>query len=123
MNLPIRRPRSVAALVFVIAAVCALLLALPGETVTTKYVNDLMIFLDGAHRVDVGQVPNRDFHTALGPLNFYLPAIGFWLSGSLGAAMPWGMAGLILLLGPAIGHVLASRMRPVVALPFAAFLI
>ena len=33
-----------------VAAVFALLLAVPGETVTTAYVNDLFIFVDGAHR-------------------------------------------------------------------------
>ena len=62
-------------LVLLIALVAALLIAAPGQTVVVKYVNDLFIFLDGAHRIDAGQVPNRDFHTALGPLNFYLPAI------------------------------------------------
>ena len=67
---------------------CALLLAGPGRTVTTAYVNDLFIFLDGAHRVASGQVPNRDFHTALGPLVYYIPAAGLLLSGHLGAAMP-----------------------------------
>jgi hypothetical protein len=51
-------------------------LALPGQTLTTKYVNDLLIFLDGAHRISWGQVPNRDFHTALGPWP-YLPAAVF----------------------------------------------
>ena len=46
----------------------ALMLALPGRTVTSKYLNDLLIFLDGAHRIAVGQVPNVDFHSSLGPL-------------------------------------------------------
>ena len=119
-----KRPAALAAgLTVLIAALCALLLALPGETITTVYVNDLLIFLDGAHRIASGQVPNRDFHTPLGPLTFYLPALGYWLSGNLGGAMPTGMALLILGLAPVTAHVLTSRLRPVIAFPFGAFII
>lgn len=120
-----RKPRSapVTGLILTMAALCALLLALPGQTITTVYVNDLLIFLDGAHRIASGQVPNRDFHTPLGPLTFYLPAIGYWLSGHLGGTMPVGMALLILGLAPAAAHILSSRLRPVIALPFGAFVI
>jgi len=78
------------------AALFALLLAAPGQTVTTAYLNDLFIFLDGAHRIASGQVPNRDFHTALGPLSFYVPALGYWISGSMGGAMPAAMAAMTL---------------------------
>src|SRR5918994_6922835 len=74
------------------AAVLGLLLALPGQTVTTAYLNDLFIFLDGAHRIASGQVHNRDFHTALGPLVYYIPAAGLWLTGHLGGALPVGTA-------------------------------
>jgi hypothetical protein len=105
------------------AAVCAAMLALPGQTETTKYLNDLLIFLDGAYRVSVGQVPNRDFHSALGPLNYYIPAAGYWLTGSFGAALPVGIALLALLLAPITAYILDSRMRPLVAVPFAALLI
>jgi hypothetical protein len=110
-------------LVTAVAAVCALLLALPGETVTTKYLNDLFIFLDGVHRVSEGQVPNRDFHTALGPLVYYAPAAGYWLSGTLGGAMPVGMALLVLALSPCAAHILSSRLRPAIALPLGIYLI
>jgi hypothetical protein len=99
------------------------LLALPGHTVTTKYVNDLFVILDSAHRIVSGQVPNRDFHTALAPLGHYIPATGYWISGSLGAAMPVGMALLILVLAPAIAHVATSRLHVAIALPFAAFVL
>jgi len=105
-----------------IAMACALLLALPGETVTTKYLNDLFIFLDGVHRISAGQVPNRDFHTALGPLVYYAPAAGYWLSGSFGAAMPVGMALIIAALAPVAAHILSSRLRLAIAIPLAAFL-
>ncbi|HZH52823.1 MAG TPA: hypothetical protein VEZ16_13190, partial [Microvirga sp.] len=69
-----------------LALVLALVLALPGQTVTTRYLSDLVIFLDGAHRIVWGQVPHRDFHSALGPLTLYIPAAGYWLTGSFGAA-------------------------------------
>jgi hypothetical protein len=105
------------------AALCALVLVLPGQTVTTKYLPDLFGLLDGAYRVASGQIPNRDFHTILGPLVHYLPAAGFRLSGSLGNALPIGTALFILLLAPAMTHVLGSRFRGAIALPFAAFLL
>jgi hypothetical protein len=117
------RPGAVAVAILAVAALCALLLALPGQTVTTAYVNDLFVFLDGAHRIAFGQVPNRDFHTALGPLVYYIPAAGFWLSGNLGAAMPVGTALALLALAPAFAHILGSRLRPAIALPYGAFLV
>jgi hypothetical protein len=109
--------------IIAIAGACALLLALPGQTQTTKYVNDLLIFLDGAYRISVGQVPNRDFHTALGPLAFYLPAAGYMLTGSLGAAMPVGTALLLLVVAPIMVHILETRADPVVAIPIGALLL
>jgi len=113
----------VAMLIVGFAGLCALVLALPRTTVTTIYVNDLLIFLDGAHRIASGQVPNRDFHTALGPLVSYIPGAGYWLSGTLGGALPGGMALSLFALAPAVAHILATRLRPVIALPFGAFLI
>lgn len=123
MNVSTIRPASVAALIIAVAAICALLLALPGQTVTTRYLNDLFIFLDGVHRVSEGQVPNRDFHTALGPLVYYVPALGYWISGHLGGAMPTGMALLVLMMALAAAHIVSSRLRAVIALPFSVFLI
>lgn len=113
---------SVAMPVLAIATVCALLLGLPGKTVTARYLNDLFIFLDGAHRIAAGQIPNQDFHTALGPLVYYVPAAGYWLSGNFGGAMPVGVALLILTLSPVAAWILSSRLRPAIALPLAAFL-
>lgn len=105
------------------AAVFGLLLALPGQTVTTAYLNDLFIFLDGAHRIASGQVPNRDFHTALGPLSFYVPAFGYWISGSMGGAMPTAMAATTIGLALPMIHILGSRLRPAVAIPYGLFLL
>jgi len=100
-----------------VAASCALMLALPGQTITTKYLNDLFIFLDGVHRIHWGQVPNRDFHTALGPLVYYIPALGYRLTGSFGGAMPAGMAMVVALLALAASHILGTRLRAAIALP------
>jgi hypothetical protein len=105
------------------AVVSAILLALPGVTVVASYVNDLFIFLDGAHRIASGQVPSRDFHTALGPLSFYIPAWGYRLSGTMGGAMPSGMALTTLALSAPIAHILSSRLRPVLAIPYGLFLV
>jgi hypothetical protein len=49
------------------AAIRARLLAVPGATVTMKYLNDLSV--DGVCRVTAGQVPNLDFHAADDALN------------------------------------------------------
>jgi hypothetical protein len=54
--------RSASLLLLALAAICAPLLAVPGETVTTKHRNDL--FVDGVYRVTAGQMPNLDFHPA-----------------------------------------------------------
>lgn len=123
MNRPLVLPKRGTALVGAFALLLALALALPARTVTSAYVNDVLIFLDGANRIAFGQVPNRDFHTALGPLVYYIPAIGLWLSGRMGGALPVGMGLLILLLTPVFMHVLGSRLRPMLALPFGAFLL
>jgi hypothetical protein len=123
MTHPADRAQWTGGILLVAAGVFALLLALPGQTVTTVYVNDLFIFLDGAYRIDQGQVPNRDFHTALGPLTFYLPWLGYRLSGTLGGAMPVGVALLLVLFAPLLVHVLGSRLRSAVALPFGLFVL
>jgi hypothetical protein len=109
--------------IWIVGLVLAGLLALPGKTITAKYVNDLFIFLDGAHRIWSGQVPNIDFHSSLGPLAFYLPAAGYGLSGSMGAAMPIGMGLLVLLFAAAASEIISSRLRPAVGLPLAVFLL
>ncbi|WP_435170253.1 hypothetical protein [Falsirhodobacter sp. 1013] len=98
-------------------------LALPGQTVTSKYVNDLFIFLDGAYRIWMGQVPNVDFHSSLGPLAYYIPAVGYGLGGSLGAAMPIGMGLVTAAVAWVAAHVIPSRMRPALGLPLALYLL
>lgn len=113
---------SIALATWATTAICAALLVLPGVTATSMYFNDILIFIDGAYRVVHGQVPNQDFHTALGPLNYYLPGFGYWLTGQLGMAMPLGIAALMLVVAPIMVHVLGTRMRPLIAVPLAIFL-
>jgi hypothetical protein len=105
------------------AAFLALLLALPGQTVTTRYLNDLFVILDGAYRVAAGQVPNQDFHTPLGPFAYYLSAAGYFLSGSLGGTMPTAMALITLVLALPMAHILGSRLHPFIAIPYGLFLL
>ncbi len=105
------------------AAVAVALLVVPGRTVTTMYVNDLLIFIDGAWRILQGQVPNRDFHTALGPMVFYAPALGMKLSGDAGTAMPWATALYAAVLLPALLQILATRLPPLLLGAFGAFLV
>ena len=106
-----------------VAALLALLLALPGQTVATRYLSDLFVILDSTYRVASGQVPSRDFHTPLGPLAYYIPALGYELFGNLGRAMPTAMALVTFGLALPLAHVLTSRFRPVIAIPFGIFLL
>src|SRR5919112_1033505 len=110
MRLWTERPRKLGPILLAAAALFALLLALPGQTVTTRYLNDLIVILDGAYRVAAGQVPNQDFHTPLGPFAYYLPAAGYALSGTLGGAMPTAMALATLLIALPMAHVLGTRL-------------
>ena len=80
-----RRPISAGTIVLALAVICALALALPGQTVATRYLKDLFLLLDQAYRIGCGQVPGRDFHSPLGPLASYVPWAGYAISGSLGA--------------------------------------
>ena|GEM_PF-1003178 len=95
-------------------------LILPGRTLSFKYVHDLMIFFDGAHRVLDGQLPNRDFHTPLGLLAYLLPALGLWLGG-LGGMMPLATAAFVLIFLPLLIHVCVSRLPLAFAVLFALF--
>lgn len=48
-----------------------------GGTYLSVMTHDTFIFFDGEHRIDLGQVPHRDFHTALGIAAFYIPYLGY----------------------------------------------
>ncbi|PDT34507.1 hypothetical protein CO671_19705 [Rhizobium sp. M10] len=119
----IRRLLSAELAIIVVALACAAMLALPGRTINAAFINDVLIFIDGAHRIAFGQVPNRDFHTALGPLVFYIPAAGYLLSGNFGAAIPLGMAIVLVAFIPAMIRILASRLAPSLAAALGIFLV
>lgn len=123
MRLWTERPMKVGPILLAVAALLGLLLALPGQTVTTRYLNDLFVILDGAYRVAAGQMPNQDFHTPLGPFAYYLSAAGYALSGTLGGAMPTAMALITLMLALPMAHILGSRLHPVIAIPYGLFLL
>jgi len=113
---------------WIIGAGCSLLalllvlpLILPGKTFSTRYVHDMMIFFDGAHRVLGGQIPNRDFHSPLGPLAYLLPAFGLSAGGSFGGMMPYATAGFALLFLPMLVYVCITRLPLVYAAVFAIF--
>ncbi|MDP2354467.1 MAG: hypothetical protein Q8M31_00155 [Beijerinckiaceae bacterium] len=128
VRLRIARPvaitsRGVSFALLALAIICALALIAPGQTITTRYLPDLLQTVDHIHRVASGQIPGRDFFTPLGPLAVYLPALGEKLSGSYGAAMPTAMAVMMLALAPVIAHVATSRLHPLLALIYGALLI
>jgi len=106
-----------------IGFLCAALLALPGITITTKSLDELFWIVEGIDRILKGQVPNVDFHTNLGPLVYYVPALGYRLTGSVGGAMPATMAFFVVVMTLISSHVLISRLRPYLALLFAVFLL
>jgi hypothetical protein len=105
------------------AAILLAMLVLPGATYIGNFVHDIMIFYGAADRVLDGQVPNRDFHTPLGPLAYLLPAFGLWLGGSLGGMMPLATAAFVGLAAPLLIYVCATRLPLLFALGFAAYLL
>jgi hypothetical protein len=105
----------------VLFAACLYLLISPGKTYTAIFANDVMVFFDGAHRVLDGQVPNRDFHTPLGPLAYWLPAFGLWAGGALGQMMPLATAAFAVVFAPVLAHVAGSRLPAPAALLFIAY--
>lgn len=107
----------------IVGIIFALLLGIPGVTVTTRLLEELFAILDGVHRLAWGQVPNVDFRSAVGPLAYYIPGFGYWLTGSFGAALPLGMAFLLLPMGAMLAYLLPSRLTPGLALPFGVFLL
>src|SRR3569623_763295 len=104
-------------------ALLLLALLLPGRTYLGQYANDFMVFVDGANRILNGQVPNREFHTPLGPLAFLLPAFGWWAGGSLGTMMPVATAAFALMFVPLLIYVVSSRLPLGWALAFGLFMV
>lgn len=125
-----RLPRATAArlagpavLILGLGALLASLLVLPGQTVVTRAIDQLFQSYDGIHRVLSGQVPGRDLRSAAGPLALLLPAWGFRLSGGYGGALPTALALGLAPVTLAAAHILASRLRPGLAVLMGAVLL
>lgn len=67
----------------------------PGRSFTDIWFNDTIALLDGAYRTSLGHVPAVDFHTAIGPLNFYLPSFG--LGAGLNPGVIFALGGVMVL--------------------------
>ena len=113
----------VAGLLTLAAAIIALLLLLPGKTVATQHFWDIMTFIDAADRVNHGQVPNRDFHSPLGPLAYQLLGMGAAFSGGFAGMMPAATALFVPLLLPLVVYAALSRMPWLLALLFGLYIL
>jgi len=72
---------------------------------------DVAIFWDGIHRVVRGQIPNADFASVLGPLNWWGPAWVAQATGDLTRALPVYLFGIGVAL-TLLGWVLNRRADP-----------
>jgi hypothetical protein len=109
--------------ILLIGFVCTALLVLPGVTVVTKSLEELFLIFDGIHRIVAGQPPGFGLPSAYGPLALIVPALAYELTGRYGAALPLTMGTFVILMAVIASHVLATRLRGVLALAFAAFLL
>lgn len=112
----------VAGTLIVAAATFVLMLALPGRTVLASHLGDLLTFLDASDRLAGGQVPNRDFHSPLGPLAYALLALGYVWSG-FGGMMLLTTALFAVLLLPLVIYTSLSRLPWGMALAFGIYIL
>lgn len=115
--------RIIVSVLLAYAALLLLILLLPGRVYLGNYSNDFMIFVDGAYRIMVGQIPNQDFHTPLGPIAFLLPGLGLWAGDSMGAMMPIATAVFTIVFAPLLLYVVATRLPLGWALVFGMFML
>lgn len=107
----------VAALLAAAAVIWVAMLVVPGTTVAATHLGDLMTFVDAADRLARGQVPNRDFHSPLGPLAYWLLAQGY-MWGGLGGMMLLATALFAALLLPLTIYACMTRLAWPIALGF-----
>jgi hypothetical protein len=86
-----------------------------------RWAADTFLFLDGGWRVWNGQRPYHDFYSGLGPVNFQLVALGFWLGGATPAAIDYGFGVAAMALGIWAWRLFQSRMERPAALLLALF--
>ncbi len=104
------------------AAIAVLMLLLPGKTVIASHLGDLLTFVDAADRLARGQVPNRDFHSPLGPLAYSLLALGY-IWGDVGGMMLLATALFALLVLPPTIYACLSRLPWPLALAFGVYIL
>ncbi len=122
-SLPPRRAGwFVAGFLTAVGAVSVMMLLLPGKTVLATHLGDLLTFLDAADRLARGQVPNRDFHSPLGPLAYALLALGYVWSG-LGGMMLVATAVFAVLLLPLTIYACLSRLPWPLAVAFGVYIL
>lgn len=76
-----------------------LLVSLHGSCVQLAFGHDAIGFLDGAWKVRNGIFPHADYSSALGALNSWILAVGFWSLGPTAAVLPFCNAAVALALG------------------------
>lgn len=105
----------------IVAFAVAVLLPVLGPTLVVLAPWDIFIDLDEGWRLFLGQVPNTDFHTPVGPLRFLLIAIGIWVSGPGLQAVVVSDVLFLLVAAPLAAFVAFRRLRPVPAFLFVVF--
>ena len=78
--------------VAVLIVVCGLSAFIGFPAPLSNYAHDTFFFLDNAYRVAQGQVPDRDFSSAWGPVIYLIDASGLILSGMRPAGMGYANA-------------------------------
>ncbi|MFZ1414368.1 MAG: hypothetical protein WAS73_07295 [Defluviicoccus sp.] len=106
-----------------LAVLLALALAVPGASFQTHLVHDHLMFASLAHRVANGALQHLDFQSPLGILTALLPAWGYGVAGTYGAALPTALALFLLGLTPALLYVLMTRLRWFIALAVGAYVL
>lgn len=98
------------------ALVVAVLIAMPGRTVTAIYPEDVLLFVDAAYRTAEGQVHHMAYHAPFGVLASWLPFLGLITSGSTGGALPAAVALFIIFLTPPLLYVVTTRLPVIVSI-------
>ena len=63
------------------------LIVFHGNTYFSDFAQDTFVYFDGSHRLNMGQVPHKDFHTPLGVASYLITYLGFLLKGSYAGSL------------------------------------
>lgn len=98
------------------------MLVSPGKTYTEVWYSDVMALLDATYRVSVGQIPGKDFHSSIGPINFYLSSIGLVTGYAPGVTFAIGaIFALFLIISP--GLLMMQRRFSLIVILLSSFFI